>query len=187
MSQSLTGKKIMILTASGVEESELVAIQRELVKTGAVVQTVATEQGLVNCWNKISWGLYFPVDAHISTTLAADYDALVVPGGKRSITKLAGNPHSERIMSGFMAAKKPVVMMGDAVELLAAVKLADDITLGGAEDSRAVVTEAGAKWDESAVVVDGHVMSGDTAGDMEAFVAKILQHLAGQDDMKAAA
>lgn len=184
----LTGKNIMILAASGVEESELIAAQRELMKSGATVHTISSEAGLINCWNKVSWGLNLPIDGHVSTKLAADYDMLVVPGGKRSAQKLSVNPHCERIVDGFFAAKKPIAFMGEAVELLALLNMAKDRTVGGPQGCKMTLESAGAIWSDEACVYDGSVMTGDVGEDSVAFVTKIVQHFSNDGtELKAAA
>jgi protease I len=164
MDHNLNGKKILILVSNGVDETVMSVLQRELLKTGAALKTVGTEPGLVNSWNPgaNAWGLYFPVDQQISQTLGADFDFLVVPAGARGILKLAANPHSERILSGFIMAEKPLALMGDAVQLL------EKTGLGQAANS-------------------ANVLSGDCA-DAAAFVAQMVEHfaMAGRE-VKAAA
>ena len=119
MNQQLSGKKILVLVANGVDEAAVSQTQRELLKTGAVIRTAGLAPGLVNSWNVSIWGLYFPVDQQVSQTLGSDFDALVVPSGSRGIEKLAASPHTERILSSFIAARKPMVMIGDASTLFA--------------------------------------------------------------------
>jgi len=118
MNNQLNGKKILVLVSNGVDEAAMSTVQRELLKTGAILKTVGTEPGLVNSWNNNVWGLYFPVDQQISQTLGSDFDCLVVPSGARGILKLASNPHAARVISGFVATGKPMAFMGDAVTLL---------------------------------------------------------------------
>lgn len=118
MIQQLVGKKALILVSGGVDEEAMSTVQRELLKAGAVLTTVGTEPGLVNSWNNTAWGLYFPVDVQISRALGADFDLLVVPSGARAVQKLAANPHAERIISSFVAARKPMCFIGDASALL---------------------------------------------------------------------
>jgi protease I len=158
MTHPLSGKKVLILVSNGVDEAAMTTIQRDLLKAGAIIKTVGTEPGLVNSWNNNAWGLYFPVDIQISMALGSDFDLLVVPSGTRSIQKLSANPHAERILSSFIAARKPVCMMGGAVELLA-------------------------KLDHT----HSPVMSGDCAGDMQAFVQEMIVHFAGQAPVQLAA
>ena len=158
MTQLLSGKKVLILVSNGVDETAMSTVQRDLLKAGAMIKTVGTEPGLVNSWNSNAWGLYFPVDIQINMALGSDFDLLVAPSGARSIARLSANPHAERIISSFIAARKPICMMGEAVELLAGL----DYT-------------------------HSPVMTGDCAGDMQAFVQRMIAHFAAAEPMQFAA
>lgn len=191
MSASLSDRKILVLVANGVEEGVMSSVQRELIKTGATVKTVGTESGLVNSWNKDAgpmgaWGLYFPVDQQIGQTLGADFDALIVPAGTRAIQKLSTNPHAERIIMSFIMAQKPMVFMGDAVELLAMTKLAKDWNVGGPDRSEQTMIAAGANWQGSSETIHNTLMTGDM-NDMAGFITRMIAHLGGKVEMKAAA
>ena len=102
----LNGRQIAVLVANGFEEVHFTEVQRRFAGTGAQVTVISPENGLVNGWHESSWGHYFPIDKQLGDVLAADFTALVVPGGKRSIDKLAANPHARRIMTGFVDAEK---------------------------------------------------------------------------------
>lgn len=156
----LTGKKVLILVSNGADEAAMSIAQRDLLKAGATIKTVGTEPGLVNSWNNNAWGLYFPVDIQISQALGSDFDLLVVPSGARSIQKLAVNPHAERIISSFVAARKPVCLMGDALELLA--KTGHE----GAKDK---------------------MMTGDCVTDTQSFVQRMIAYFAGDVPVQLAA
>lgn len=184
----LNGRKILVLVSNGVDENVMSHVQRELVKTGATVKTVGTESGLVNSWNTETngWGLYFPVDQQIGQTLGADFDALIVPSGARSVQKLATNPHAERILASFITAEKPVAFMGDGVELLARTSLANGWTVSGPEKSEALLTAAGAVWQGTGETVSRNLMSGELA-DLSSFIENMFTHLAGVVEVKAAA
>ena len=162
MIQSLNGKKVLVLVSNGVDEKAVSIVQRDLLKAGATIKTVGTEPGLINSWNGKDWGIYFAVDTQISAILGSDFDMMVVPSGERSVAKLSVNPHCERIVSSFVSIQKPVCLMGNAVELL-------DKT----------GNSAAAEW----------VMSGDCSGDVESFVAKMVEYFAGsaETELKIAA
>lgn len=157
MNQQLTGKKVLVLVSNGVDEEAMSVVLRDLLKAGATTKTVSTEPGLVNSWNSNNnaWGLYFPVDIPIGQALGADFDLLVVPGGLRSVQKLAANPHAERIIGSFTAAGKPICMMGEAASLL---------------------PPAG-----------NTALTGNYAGEVAAFVQKMIAYFTGEPVMKAAA
>lgn len=182
----LTGKKILIMVSNGVDESVMSAVQREMLKTGAVIKTCGTEPGLVNSWNNNTWGLYFPVDQQLGITLGADFDCLVVPSGTRGIAKLATNPHAERIVASFITAGKHMAFLGNAVELLAKTKLAEGWTVSGPESVMETMTTAGAKWDEEFICTHNTLMTGDCA-DLAGFIQSMIQHFAGAGEMKQAA
>ena len=179
MDIQLSGRKVLVLVSNGVDEAVMSTVQREMLKTGAAIKTVGTESGLVNSWNSQSngWGLYFPVDQQIGQTLGADYDALIVPAGARSVQKLGTNPHAERIIASFITAGKPIVFMGDAVELLAKVELAKGFTLTGPERSHQILVAAGAVWNGSAEHVDGMMMTGE-GEDLVSFIQNMAAHIA---------
>jgi protease I len=182
MDAQLSGRKILILVSNGVDEAVMSTVQRDLVKTGAIVKTVGTESGLVNSWNGQTngWGLYFPVDQQIGVTLGSDFDALIVPSGARSVQKLGTNPHAERIIASFMTARKPMTFMGDAVELLAKIELAKGLTVTGPERSHQILVAAGAVWNGETECIDGPLMTGEDA-DVNAFIEKMIAHMAGMD------
>src|SRR5512135_1854906 len=119
MNQPLLGKIVAILVANGFEETQMTEPQRALLAAGATLKVISPEQALVNGWLGRAWGHYFPVDVSLSTALAADFDALLVPGGKRSIEKLAGLAHTKRFIRGFADGNKAIVMVGHAPSLLA--------------------------------------------------------------------
>lgn len=178
MDIQLSGRKVLVLVSNGVDEAVMSAVQRDMLKTGAVIKTVGTESGLVNSWNGQSngWGLYFPVDQQIGQTLGSDFDALVVPAGARSVQKLGANPHAERIISSFITAGKPMVFMGDAVELLAKIDLAKGLNVTGPERSHQILVAAGAVWSGTAEQIDGMLMTGE-GEDMSSFIAHMAAHI----------
>jgi len=178
MDIQLSGRKVLVLVSNGVDEAVMSTVQRDMLKTGATVKTVGTESGLVNSWNSQSngWGLYFPVDQQIGQTLGSDFDALVVPAGARSVQKLGSNPHAERIISSFITAGKPMVFMGDAVELLAKIELAKGFTVTGPERSHQILVAAGAVWSGAAEHVDGILMTGEGA-DLSSFIQNMAAHI----------
>jgi protease I len=192
MPNSLQTRKILVLVSNGVDEAVMSSVQRELVKTGAIVKTVGTESGLVNSWNGAaanggSWGLYFPVDQHIGVTLGADFDALIVPSGARSIQKLGQTPHAERILASFIMAQKPMAFIGDAVELLAKTELAKGWTVSGPEKSQVIMEAAGAEWKAGGGATVHNILMTGASDDMLGMINEMLVHLAQTAEMKAAA
>ncbi len=168
MEKRLMGKRIVVLVANGFDETDFSFTQRLLATEGATAKIVSTENGLVNSWRTEEgkdgvmvgkWGHHFPVDASVSTVLAADYDGLLIVGGSRSIDKLKDNAHARRITRGFMDAGKPAMFLGDAVHMLAVSERAKGYTVTGTDVLEKTMTDAGATWSTETLVADGHVVT----------------------------
>lgn len=119
MVSSMQGMVVALMVASGFTEAEFTELQRGLAKAGATLKTISCDNGLVNGWDNGAFGHYFPVDAHIGEVMAADLDALIIPGGERSVNKLKANLNTARILRNMIDGQKPVVLFGAAMQLLA--------------------------------------------------------------------
>jgi len=118
---TLTGKaKVAVLVANGFNESNFLAAQKMMTEMDIFVKIVSMNQGLVNGWSEdaASWGHNYAVDTQLNSALGADYDALIIPGGSRSIDKLKMTAHTRRFIGSFMSAHKPVADMGDALGIM---------------------------------------------------------------------
>lgn len=150
MSKPLSGQKIAILVANGFDETDMTHAQRALASLGATLKIISTENGLVNSWTGASqggsWGHHFPTDGNVSSVLAADFDGVYIPGGKRSIDKMKDAPHVKRIMRSFFDAGKPMMLLGHATELLVSCERAKDCTVTGDASLEKTMTDAGAAW-----------------------------------------
>ncbi|WP_114395769.1 DJ-1/PfpI family protein [Oleisolibacter albus] len=168
--QPLAGKTVAILVANGFEELEMTEPQRALLKLGAQPKIISPEQGLVNGWHGAAWGHYFPTDKHVGDVLAADFDLLLLPGGDRSVAKLANNPHTRRILGSFMDAGKGVAAIGKGVELLAVADRAKGRTVTGPETVKEALTAAGAKWSDETMVVDRVLLTAQSQETLADFI-----------------
>jgi protease I len=187
MDQPLAGKTIAILVANGFEETEMTEPQRALLKAGATLRLISPEQGLVNGWHGKAWGHYFPVEKQVGEVLAADFDMLLLPGGERSVAKLAQNAHIRRIVGSFMDGGKPVAAIDDGVELLAASQKIKGRALTSAEGSRGALESAGAEWTDEPVVVDKMLVTSKDIETLPAFVEQVVKVFSEAAQVKKAA
>lgn len=194
MEKRLMGKRIVVMVANGFDERDFSTTQRLLASQGAMPRIVSPENGLVNSWRaedgKEGWGHHFPVDAVVSTVLAADYDGLLIVGGHRSIDKLKENAHARRIMRGFMDATKPVVLLGAAVEMLAVTERAKGYTMTAPDSLEKTMVDAGATYTGATYTQDDHLMTALSVLDDEAFVdacVALFTYVPSYDEMKQAA
>ena len=115
---NFTGKTVAIMVASGFDEDAFIAIQRAMMSVNAKLRVISRDAGLTNAWNGSGWGMSYPVDSTLSTTLAIDYDALIVPSGERHTTTLAPEAHTKRLMRAFTREDMPVLLLDEAISLL---------------------------------------------------------------------
>ena len=121
---NLTGKTVAIMVASGFDEDMFIAIQRAMMSVNAKLRVISRDAGLTNAWNGSGWGMSYPVDSTLSTTLAIDYDALIIPSGERHVTTLETEAHAKRLIRAFTREEMPVLALGDARALLELVDIA---------------------------------------------------------------
>lgn len=173
MSKPLLGEKIAVLVANGFCEQALTQMQRALQPLGAVIRVISMDQGLVNSWNGEGWGLTFAPDGVLSEALAADFSALIVPGGQRSNEKLKLTAHTRRFINGFLDTAKPVVMAGDAIDLLVHIEKIAGRSVCAPESMKEAVEKAGAILCEDGYAIHDNLMTGDVVQNM-AQVAEFL-------------
>ena len=115
---NFAGKTIGLMVASGFDEDEFIAIQRAMLAKTAKLKIISRDAGLTNSWNGSGWGMSYPVDSTLSTTLAIDYDALIIPTGARHVDTLINEAHAKRVLRAFLREDMPVMMQGEAIRLL---------------------------------------------------------------------
>ena len=181
------GQNIAILIANGFNESEFIEMQKKMREMNISMKIVSANQGLVNGWDGQGWGHNYAVDAQINTALGADYDAVVIPGGSRSHDKLKMTAHTKRFIGSMMMAEKPVMVMGDAVNLMAETELLDGRTVTGPTESRQMATSAAAMWADETVCVDNNMMTGMWSDEYATVMQEMIKNMNDGDDYKAAA
>lgn len=121
--------KVAVLVANGFNENNFLKAQKMLNDMGATVKIISMNQGLVNGWHMMDasegWGHNYAVDTQLNAALGVDYDALVIPGGMRSMEKLKMTAHTRRFIGSFMGANKPVAVMGDALDIMDHVQMTE--------------------------------------------------------------
>ena len=120
---NFTGKTVAIMVASGFDEDTFIAIQRAMMSVNAKLRVISRDAGLTNAWNGSGWGMSYPVDSTLSTTLAIDYDVLIIPSGERHVTTLTPEAHAKRLMRAFTREDMPVLVLEEAAALLDLVDL----------------------------------------------------------------
>ncbi|MBI2896461.1 MAG: type 1 glutamine amidotransferase [Deltaproteobacteria bacterium] len=113
----------------------------------------------------------------VENASADDFDAVVIPGGY-SPDRLRTNPRMVELVRDFIRAGKPVAAIGHAVALLVEADVVDGRTVTSWPSIVADLRNAGARWIDRDVVVDGTLITARSPEDLSAFCDVLLHQLA---------
>lgn len=155
MSTNLQGKKVLIITANaGIERDELLRPLQALKEQGASVTHGSVKGGEAQTWLKDSEkDLKVTSDARLQGLSAADYDALVIPGGTVNADTLRQDADAQRLVREFSEAGKTVAAICHGPWLLIDAGVVSGKTLTSYSSVRTDLVNAGADWVDAEVMV----------------------------------
>jgi protease I len=175
----LEGKKIAILVANeGIEQVELTEPRKALEAAGATVELLAPESGEAQAFNHLDKADRFPVDRAVGDADAADYDALMLPGGVANPDNLRTHPEAVEFVRAFFDAGKPVAAICHAPWTLVEADVLKGRTITSWPSLQTDVRNAGGTWVDEEVVVDEGLVTSRKPDDLEAFNAKMVEEIA---------
>lgn len=184
----ISGRKVLILATNGFEQSELEVPRDRLMSAGATVEIASPESGSIKGWQKKDWGPAVTVDLALADARAADYDAIVLPGGQMNPDTLRASQKALDLVRAFFDAGKVVAAVCHAPWLLIDTGIAKGRRVTSWPTVRADLENAGAHWTDAEVVADNGVVTSRNPGDLEAFSAKIAEEIVeGRHDRRKAA
>lgn len=175
MAKDISGRRILIMASDGFEQSELMVPYEDLQKAGATVEIAAPEAGKITGWHKKDWGKSVKAEHAIADIQAADWDALVLPGGQINPDVLRLNKDAVALVRDFAQAGKPVAAICHAPWLLIEAGLASGKAMTGYDSIRTDLKNAGAQVEDRSVVVDGTFITSRSPDDLPDFVAAITE------------
>jgi protease I len=176
--KSLTGKRVAILVADGFEQVEMTEPRRALEEAGARTSLVSPAQGRVQGWNHFDKGDPFPVDVTLDGASAADFDALLLPGGVANPDQLRMLPKAVAFVREFFAAGKPVAAICHAPWTLIEADVVRGRTVTSWPSLRTDLVNAGATWVDQEVSTDNGLVTSRKPDDIPAFNRKMIEEFA---------
>jgi protease I len=174
---NIDSARILILATDGYERSELRVPMDELKGKGADVKIASIKTGEIKSWDKTDWGDSVPVDLEAANVNAAEFDALVLPGGQINPDKLRADKDAMKVVRDFVRSGKPVAAICHAPWLLIEADALRGRKATSYPSIRTDVKNAGAAWRDEAVVVDNGIITSRSPEDLPAFVSKIVEEV----------
>ncbi|GAA0853977.1 type 1 glutamine amidotransferase domain-containing protein [Aliiglaciecola litoralis] len=177
---NLANKTIAIIATDGFEQSELFQPKEQLTSMGAEVHIISIDDNdSIRAWDQKDWGKTVDVDKQIDEVSTADYDAVVLPGGQINPDVLRMN---DKVVDFIKSAYEQ-----DNIKVLAAIchgpwlmveaAIVDGKQITSYPSIRTDLRNAGAKWQDKTVVVDGKLITSRNPDDLPNFIETIAQTL----------
>jgi len=175
MATSLQGKRIAILATDGFEQAELLEPQKALQQAGAETQVIAPKGPKIKGWDHDHWGQEVPVDVTLDSANAADYDALLLPGGVMNPDKLRTEEKALRFIREIVNASKPVAAICHGPWTLVEIGFVEGRTLTSWPSLKTDIRNAGGTWVDEVVVADQGLVTSRKPADIPAFNQKMIE------------
>lgn len=178
-SRPLTGRKVAALATDGFEYAELTEPKRMLEEAGAVVEVIAPgDVREIKGWKGGDWSGSAKVDRSLEQADAADYQALLLPGGVMNPDQLRTKPEAIALVRAFGKAGKPIAAICHGPWMLIDSDQVHGRTVTSWPSLRKDLENAGAKWEDKEVIRDGNLITSRKPDDIPAF-GKVFIELLG--------
>ncbi len=174
---ALTGKTVAILATDGFEESELLEPLKELNKAGAIIHVISNKGPEIKAWRHGKWGQKIKVDKKITAVDITAYNALILPGGVINPDKLRRDEKVIRFVKDFFNTGKTLAAICHGPQLLIEADVLKNKTMTSFYSIRKDLENAGAKWQDEEVVVDGNLITSRNPDDLKVFCKTIIDQV----------
>jgi protease I len=175
---TLEGRKVAILATDGFEQSELLKPKQILEEAGATTQVIAPgDDQEIKGWNHGDWGGQVKVDVPLARARAADYDALVLPGGVINPDKLRLHEKAIDFVRDFGRTGRPLAAICHGPWTLINADLVRGKRLASWPSLRVDLENAGAEWEDREVVESGNLITSRKPDDIPAFTKALVRAL----------
>lgn len=167
----MTGKKIAVMIGPGFHDGEAVFPMGYLVNRGAEMTVIGIETGLIKAYNS---DLRMNVERSVAEVSPEEFDALIIPGGMGP-SELRKDETAVDFARRFFKTGKPVAGICHGPQVLVDADVLKGRVVTGVGSIKGEIEECGADYQDSEVVVDGHLITSRNPGDLPAFSKAIAK------------
>lgn len=172
---NLKDKHIAILAEDNYQELELHYPRLRLIEAGARVSVIGAGKDTYSS----SKGYAVTADEDVHDVKAADFDAVVIPGGMAP-DKMRTHQAMVEFVQALNDQNKPVAWICHAGWMAASADIIRGRKVTSFHSIRDDMVNAGGNWVDEEVVCDGNLISSRTPDDLPAFCRALLRSLSDQ-------
>jgi protease I len=178
-SEPLQGKRIAVLMTVGVEQIEYTSPRAFLEERGAteVLQSPKQAGEEIQGFNHLEPADRFRVEMHVADAHAADFDALVLPGGVANPDQLRASKEAIDFIREFDGEDKLVAAICHGPWTLIDAGIAQARHLTSWPSLQRDLRNAGAEWTDDPVVIDARLVTSRKPDDLPAFNDAVMKEL----------
>lgn len=185
MSENLKGRRVAILCTDGFEQIEMTSPREALENAGAKCILVSPKDDEVQGFHHHDKGDTFKVDLPLSKADAADFDAVLLPGGVINGDALRIEKKAQQFVQAMDRAGKPILVICHGPWLLVSSGLVKGKRMTSWPTLQDDIRNAGGNWTDEKCVRDGNWVSSRKPDDLPAFNAEIVKCVAEIQPAKA--
>ncbi len=174
ISTEKTRKHVLIISADGFEDSELLQPYLQLSEEGVSSDIASLQAGLITGKH----GKAVTANLAVDEVDPTGYDMLLLPGGKAP-AELRKHEQVLELVRHFFRAGKPVAAICHGPQILLSAGVLSGRTVTSYRSVAEELKAAGINYVDREVVVDGNLITSRQPADIPAFVREILARLKG--------
>ncbi|MGH3391815.1 MAG: catalase [Actinomadura sp.] len=134
--ETIAGRKVAILVAEGVDAGDVGTVREALTTDGAICEVLGPREGAVDAAGDGAGDRVVEVTHALPTVGSVLYDAVVVPGGKESVSALTADGDAVHFVAEAFKHGKAIGALGAGIGLLEAARIRG-VRLANAHESEA--------------------------------------------------
>jgi protease I len=174
----LDGKRIAFLATDMVEQVELTEPWKAVEDAGGMPELISLRAGEIQGFNHYDKADKFPVDRTVAEASAAEYDALVQPGGVGNPDTLRMDESAVAFVRDFIEAGKPVAVICHGPWMLVEADVVRGRTLTSFPSLKTDIRNAGGNWVDQEVVLEDGIITSRNPNDLPAFCSTLVEEFA---------
>ncbi len=167
-------KRVLIISMEAFEKSELFYPRSTLIDAGVEVVVASKEMGEIRSMDGLDWSDPIEVDSTFGDVSAADFDALLIPGGVANPDAMRVESQAVDLVRAFVKAGKPVAAICHGPWTLVEADVVNGKTVTSYPTVRTDLKNAGAKVVDQEVATDGNLITSRNPDDLPAFTNALI-------------